>query len=88
MIEKSMMQAMVSLVDDLSRELPDSERYRRLLVSMRALLPCDAAAFESDPQDEDRHEPDERAASDEHALDHLGRLSLTSPSRGIPRRPS
>jgi anaerobic nitric oxide reductase transcription regulator len=45
MIEKSMMQALVSLVDDLSRELPDSERYRRLLVAMRALLPCDAAAL-------------------------------------------
>jgi anaerobic nitric oxide reductase transcription regulator len=45
MIEKSMMQALVSLVDDLSRELPDSERYRRLLDTMRALLPCDAAAL-------------------------------------------
>jgi anaerobic nitric oxide reductase transcription regulator len=45
MIEKSMMQALVPLVDDLSRELPDSERYRRLLDTVRALLPCDAAAL-------------------------------------------
>src|SRR3982751_4859441 len=40
-----MLQALVPLVDDLSRELPDSERYRRLLEAMRALLPCDAAAL-------------------------------------------
>jgi len=45
MIEKSMMQALVSLIDDLSRELPDGERYRRLLDTMRSLLPCDAAAL-------------------------------------------
>jgi anaerobic nitric oxide reductase transcription regulator len=45
MIKKSMMQAVVSLVDDLSRELPDSERYRRLLDTVRTLLPCDAAAL-------------------------------------------
>ena len=45
MIEKTMMQALVSLIDDLSRELPDGERYRRLLDTMRSLLPCDAAAL-------------------------------------------
>lgn len=45
MITKPMLQALVPLVDDLSRELPDSERYRRLLEAVRALLPCDAAAL-------------------------------------------
>jgi anaerobic nitric oxide reductase transcription regulator len=40
-----MLQALVPLVDDLSRELSDSERYRRLLDAMRALLPCDAVAL-------------------------------------------
>ena len=40
-----MLQALVPLVDDLSRELPDSERYRRLLEAMQALLPCDAVAL-------------------------------------------
>ncbi|HEY3047225.1 MAG TPA: nitric oxide reductase transcriptional regulator NorR [Polaromonas sp.] len=42
---KPMLQALVPLVDDLSRELPDSERYRRLLEAVRALLPCDAVAL-------------------------------------------
>ena len=42
---KPMLQALVPLVDDLARELPDSERYRRLLEALRALLPCDAAAL-------------------------------------------
>ena len=36
---------LVPLVADLSRELPDEERYRRLLDSLRHLLPCDAAAL-------------------------------------------
>jgi anaerobic nitric oxide reductase transcription regulator len=40
-----MLQALVPLVDDLARELPDGERYRRLLHAVRALLPCDAAAL-------------------------------------------
>ena len=37
--------ALLPLVSDLSRDLPEGERYRRLLESMRALLPCDAAAL-------------------------------------------
>ena len=45
MIAKPMLQALVPLVDDLSRELTDSERYRRLLEAMQALLPCDAVAL-------------------------------------------
>ena len=45
MIAKPMLQALVPLVDDLSRELPDSERYRRLLDAMQDLLPCDAVAL-------------------------------------------
>ena len=45
MTQKLMWQALVPLVDDLSRDLPDGERYRRLLEAVRALLPCDAAAL-------------------------------------------
>lgn len=45
LIVNPMLQALVPLVDDLSRELPDSERYRRLLEAMQALLPCDAVAL-------------------------------------------
>jgi anaerobic nitric oxide reductase transcription regulator len=37
--------SLLPLVDDLSRELPQSERYRRLLDALRALLPCDASAL-------------------------------------------
>ncbi|WP_296256349.1 MULTISPECIES: nitric oxide reductase transcriptional regulator NorR [unclassified Pseudomonas] len=37
--------ALVPLVADLSRELPDDERYRRLLHSLRQWLPCDAVAL-------------------------------------------
>ncbi|KGE67621.1 MULTISPECIES: nitric oxide reductase transcriptional regulator NorR [Pseudomonas] len=37
--------ALIPLVADLSRELPDEERYRRLLHSLRQLLPCDAVAL-------------------------------------------
>ena len=40
-----MLQTLVPLVDDLARELPDAERFRRLLAAVRALLPCDAAAL-------------------------------------------
>lgn len=45
MIAKSLLTALLPLVADLSRELPEGERYRRLLEAMRALLPCDAAAL-------------------------------------------
>ncbi len=37
--------SLIQLVDDLSRELPEAERYRRLLRAMRDLLPGDAAAL-------------------------------------------
>lgn len=40
-----MLKALVPLVDDLSREMSDGERYRRLLEAVRALLPCDATAL-------------------------------------------
>lgn len=40
-----LLSALVPLVADLSRELPDDERYRRLLSSLRQLLPCDAVAL-------------------------------------------
>jgi anaerobic nitric oxide reductase transcription regulator len=37
--------ALVPLVADLSRDLPDEERYRRLLRALRQLMPCDAVAL-------------------------------------------
>jgi len=37
--------AIVPLVADLSRDLPESERFRRLLQGLRSVLPCDAAAL-------------------------------------------
>jgi anaerobic nitric oxide reductase transcription regulator len=40
-----LLQAIIPLVADLSRELPTPERYRRLLEALRVLLPCDAAAL-------------------------------------------
>ncbi|CAM3185146.1 nitric oxide reductase transcription regulator [Pseudomonas floridensis] len=40
-----LLRALVPLVADLSRELPDEERYRRLLQSLRQMLPCDATAL-------------------------------------------
>ena len=39
MTAKSLLTALLPLVSDLSRELPEGERYRRLLEAMRALLP-------------------------------------------------
>ena len=45
MTAKSLLTALLPLVSDLSRDLPERERYRRLLQAMRALLPCDAAAL-------------------------------------------
>ncbi|MDB5868278.1 MAG: transcriptional regulator, NifA subfamily, Fis Family [Polaromonas sp.] len=45
MIAKKMLDALVPLVADLSRELPDTVRYSRLLEAMQALLPCDAVAL-------------------------------------------
>lgn len=41
----SLLLELIPLIADLSRELPDEERYRRLLRSLRQLLPCDAAAL-------------------------------------------
>jgi anaerobic nitric oxide reductase transcription regulator len=37
--------ALLPLVDDLSRDLPEGERYRRLLGALRSLVPCDASAL-------------------------------------------
>jgi anaerobic nitric oxide reductase transcription regulator len=45
LIANPLLQALVPLVNDLTRELPDDERYRRLLQAVRALLPCDAVAL-------------------------------------------
>ena len=41
----ALLAALVPLVADLSRELPECERYRRLLQAVRALFPCDAVAL-------------------------------------------
>ncbi len=37
--------ALIPLIADLSRDLSDDERYRRLLMALRQLLPCDAVAL-------------------------------------------
>ena len=39
------LQALVPLVADLPQELPEAERYRRLLATLRRLFPCDAVAL-------------------------------------------
>ena len=45
MTAKPLLTALLPLVSDLSRDLPERERYRRLLQSLRSLLPCDATAL-------------------------------------------
>ncbi|ELQ10033.1 anaerobic nitric oxide reductase transcription regulator, partial [Pseudomonas fluorescens BRIP34879] len=45
MTAHSLLTTLLPLVADLSRDLPEGERYRRLLHAMRELLPCDAAAL-------------------------------------------
>ncbi len=45
MTTNPLLHALVPLVDDLSRELAEGERYRRLLEAVRGLLPCDATAL-------------------------------------------
>ena len=37
--------ALIPLVEDLTRDLPERERYRRLLTTLRTLFPGDAAAL-------------------------------------------
>jgi anaerobic nitric oxide reductase transcription regulator len=45
MTARVLLDALVPLIEDLSREMPDIERYRRLLATLRALYPGDAAAL-------------------------------------------
>ncbi len=45
MTAKPLLTALLPLVSDLSRDLPEQERYRRLLQALRTLLPCDATAL-------------------------------------------
>jgi anaerobic nitric oxide reductase transcription regulator len=45
MTANPLLAASIALVADLSRELPEAERYRRLLQALRQLLPCDAVAL-------------------------------------------
>ncbi|NQD93480.1 GAF domain-containing protein, partial [Pseudomonas sp. CrR25] len=45
MTANTLLTALIPLVADLSRELPEAERYRRLLEALRQLLPCDAVAL-------------------------------------------
>ncbi|KFX70759.1 transcriptional regulator [Pseudomonas taeanensis MS-3] len=45
MTASPLLTALIPLVADLSRELPEAERYRRLLLALRQLLPCDAVAL-------------------------------------------
>ncbi len=41
----SLLRSLVPLVADLAEDLPERERYRRLLDALRSLLPCDAVAL-------------------------------------------
>ena len=45
MTPRNLLAALIPLVGDLSRALPDGERYQRLIDTMQALFPCDAAAL-------------------------------------------
>jgi len=45
MTSRVLLDALVPLIQDLSQEMPDTERYRRLLSTLRALFPSDAAAL-------------------------------------------
>ena len=45
MTSNALLNTLIPLVDDLSQELAESERYQRLLRALRALFPCDAAAL-------------------------------------------
>lgn len=45
MTTSPLLATLLPLVADLSRELPEAERYRRLLEALRELLPCDATAL-------------------------------------------
>jgi anaerobic nitric oxide reductase transcription regulator len=45
MTSRLLLDAIIPLMADLSRDIPDDERYRRLLEAMRTLFPCDAAAL-------------------------------------------
>jgi len=45
MTTNPLLASLLPLVADLSRDLPESERYRRLLGALRELLPCDASAL-------------------------------------------
>ncbi len=45
MTAKPLLTALLPLVSDLSRDLPEHERYRRLLQTLRTLMPCDATAL-------------------------------------------
>lgn len=45
MTTNPLIQALLPLVDDLSRDLVEEERYRRLLDALRAMIPCDATAL-------------------------------------------
>ncbi|VTM10489.1 anaerobic nitric oxide reductase transcription regulator [Pseudomonas aeruginosa] len=45
MTTNPLLATLIPLVADLSRDLPEDERYRRLLHALRDLLPCDATAL-------------------------------------------
>ncbi|CAM2144129.1 Nitric oxide reductase transcription regulator NorR1 [Pararobbsia alpina] len=42
---KTLLDTLIPLVDDLSREMSEEQRYQRLLDALRTLFPCDAAAL-------------------------------------------
>jgi anaerobic nitric oxide reductase transcription regulator len=45
MTPQTLLTALLPLMADLAQDLPEAERYRRLLEALRVLLPCDATAL-------------------------------------------
>ena len=45
MTSNPLLEALLPLIADLAREVPEAERYRRMLQALRRLLPCDAVAL-------------------------------------------
>ncbi len=45
MTSSPLLEALLPLTADLAREVPEAERYRRMLQALRRLLPCDAVAL-------------------------------------------
>ena len=69
----TLLNALLPLVAELSSQLPESERYRRLLAALRAVLPADAAALLRCERSEEGEEWLRPLAIDGLSPDTLGR---------------